>query len=403
MLRLTGDLTTLKDGLARSLPPLVQAAAVIPAATAALFWVNRGFGMVTLLGLALSLAMIAVTAGHLRKAHEALRNARARLAADMAERVPIAPELARLRRRGRELSRLGKATARLRERSERRLVWVEMLRASPGVMTGALATFILHAGADRGLADGELAAALAALGLLAYTLAELAEALDRLLGWQVAREKLASALKAQEPAAVSEEGRVRLGTRRISVQLAFAAGVASPVRLDLEPGARGAIRAKDPARLVQCLTGKVVDDRVRILVDDIPLHRLSAGTLRRSIHVVDTQPLLLKGSVRRNLCLGLSERPTDENLLTTIEKAGLGALLQQFGGLNGSVPEGGRSMTGKDRTGLAILRAAVQRAGLIVVAASPGELPDGAPAYLERTRSAVLRVVPDVDAGAQIG
>lgn len=243
MLRLTGDLTTLKDGLARSLPPLVQAAAVIPAATAALSWVNRGFGMVTLLGLALSLAMIAVTAGHLRKAHDALRNARTRLAADMAERVPIAPELARLGRRGRELSRLGKATARLRERSERRLVWVEMLRASPGVMTGALATFILHAGADRGLAAGELAAALAALGLLAYTLAELAEALDRLLGWQVARGKLARVLKTEEPAAMPEEGRVRLGTRRISVQLAFAAGVTSPVRLDLEPGARGAIRA----------------------------------------------------------------------------------------------------------------------------------------------------------------
>lgn len=395
MLRLTGDMTTLKDGLARSFPPVLQACALIPAALAALFWVNTGFGAVTMMVLGLSLAVIAGSWGQLRKAHESLRHARAKLAADMAERMPVAPELARLGRRGRELSRLGKATTRLRQKAERRLIWVEVLRACPGVLTGAMAVYVLHAGTRWGLAAGDLAAALAAVGLLTFTLADLSDALDRLVGWRVAHSKLAKALPTAAPIPLGNEDRVRLGGRKLTVRLVLAPEVARPHTLLLGPGARGIVHAKDPVWLLKCLTGKVFDERTRIFVNDTPLSALTAGSVRRSIGVIDAQPVLLKGSVRRNLCLGLMERPTDATLQNRIEKAGLGDLLQRFGGLDGSVSEGGRSFTARDRTGFAALQVAVHRPGLVIVAARPEELSEAASTYVESVGAIVLKLGVD--------
>lgn len=390
MLRLTGDMTTLKDGLARSLPPLVQACTLIPAAVAALFWVKPGYGLVTLTLLALSLGLIVFSVRRLQNAHGALRRERAKLAADMAERMPVAPELARLGRRGRELSRLGKATTRLRQTAERRLIWVEGLRATPGILSGLVATFILHTGAGSGLAAGDLAAALAALGLLTPTLADLSGALDRLVGWQIARGKLVSALPGKAPTALADEGRVRIGGRKLYVNLALAPEVAWPSTLDLAPGSRGTVQAKDPDWLLKCLTGAIFDERVKMLVNGTPLSKLTAGSLRRSIGVISSQPVLLKGSVRRNLCIGLSERPTDVSLQKRIEKVGFADLLAQFGGLDGSVSESGRTMTAKDRTSFAALQAAVIRPGLVIVAASPQELAAEVCAFVETTESTVI-------------
>jgi ABC-type transport system involved in cytochrome bd biosynthesis fused ATPase/permease subunit len=67
MLRLTGDMTAMKDGIARSLPPLVQAAALIPASLLALCLIDLRFGAGALavtgifLGVAVRASFAAVT------------------------------------------------------------------------------------------------------------------------------------------------------------------------------------------------------------------------------------------------------------------------------------------------------------------------------------------------------
>lgn len=393
MMRLTGDMTALKDGLARSLPPMVQAGALIPAAVITLFWIDPRFGTgaLALCGFALGIGLL--TAPQLRLAHVALRQERARLAADLAERLPIAPDLARLGRRDRELSRLSKASDMLRRRAERRMLRAEFLRVLPGILAGIVAVGILYDGASRNVAAGELAAALAALGLLAHTLTELAAALDRLAGWQVARSKLATAFSS--PVGKAPGGRdelERLNGRRVAIDIQLPPGLAEPLSLRLEPGGVGRVHAADPGWLAAVLTGQTRDDRASICVNGVPIDRLTPGSVRRSIGLISPDPVLLKGSIRRNLCLGLTDRPSDELLLKRISKAGLTESLQRFGGLDGPVGEGGRLFAAIDRLHLSALQVAVQRPGLMIVRPAGMDIPREMEAFLKAGSATVLHL-----------
>ncbi len=392
MMRLTGDMTALKDGLARSMPPLVQAGALIPAAVLALFWIDPRFGIgaVALCVGAMGIAM--VTAPRLRFAHVVLRKERARLAADMAERLPIAPDLARLGRRDRELSRLAKATETLRTRAERRLLQAESLRVIPGILSGVLAVGILYDGAARGLAASELAAALAAMGLLAQALVDLAGALDRLAGWQVARNKLAIAFSTSSTARKPSHGLARLEGREVSVDFQVPQSLAQPDRLRLPPGGFGTVHTADPGWLARVLTNQIQDDRVTLALNGVWVGQLTPGSLRRSIGLISPDPILLKGSIRRNLCLGLIDRPTDTAMAERIAMAGLTRGLDRFGGLDGHVGEGGRLLTALDRLYLSALQVAVQRPGLIVARPGDVEIPDEIAAFLRSESATVLHL-----------
>lgn len=401
MLRLTGDMTALKDGLARSLPPLIQAGALIPAAVGALLMIDARFGLGALALAAVSLAAAGFTAPHLRAAHAALRKDRARLAADMAERLPIAPDLARLGRRDRELSRLRKAARGLQRRAVARLVRVEALRAGPGALGGLVAVLVLWDGAARGLAAGEIAATLAALGLMVQTFVELAAALDRLAGWRIARDKLAAAVFAGAPDAHEpREDRIRLSGRNLAFALASEDGQTIPAELNLAPGARAEVLCRDPDHLLAVLTGRAAGRGVRISLGGVAMDALSPGTLRRSIGLIVPAPVLLKGSVRRNLCLGLQDRPADAALCKRIEAAGLSRMLDSLGGLDGRVGEGGRTLTQSDRLGLGALQSAVQRPAVLVVAVERAAFPADVAAYLGQTPATVLWVSAGAAEGA---
>lgn len=398
MLRLTGDMTAFKDGLARSLPPLVQASALIPAAVLALFWMDNRFGLAGLAVVVLSLGAVALSTPRLRMLHEALRRERAKLAADMAERLPIAPELARLGRRDRELARLGKATAALRRKAQIRLAQVETLRALPGMIAGMLAVLILWDGANRTLASGEIAGALAALGILAQTLVELASAVDRMSSWRAARDKLGRALT-QDGVTPRAETKtpVRLSGRALTFAIEAEEGIVSPVRLQLPPGGRARLFASDPERLVRALTLQNIDPSIKVTLNGIPLDALTLGSIRRSIAIVGNTPVVLKGSVRRNLCLGLIDRPTDVNLHRCIVKAGLAAALHSLGGMDGHIGEGGRSLSADCRIKLAALQSVAQRPAIVIVSVGRAELPTEVVAYLDGIPASVLMIEASID------
>lgn len=393
MMRLTGDMSALKDGLARSLQPLVQALALLPAAVLALFWIDLrfGFSALALCGCAIGIGFL--TAPRLRMAHVSLRKERARLAADVAERLPIAPALARLGRRDREMHRLTKATETLRQKAEWRRFQAEVLRVLPGLFATILAVGILYDGTERKLSAGELAAALAATGILAQTLIELAGAIDRLVGWQVARGRLASAFSTSaDMSARRPSGLERLEGREVTVDFCALQGLAEPEHLRLSPGELGTIRASDPEWLARVLTKQTQDDRVHLSLNGIAVHCLTPGSVRRALCLISPNPILLKGSVRRNLCLGLMERPTDEQLLKRISKAGLTGSLQKFGGLNGHIGEGGRHFAAIDRLSFSGLQAAVQRPALIVVRPADVDLPNEIETFLKSGSATVLRL-----------
>jgi ATP-binding cassette, subfamily B, bacterial len=389
MLRLTGDMTAFKDGLSRSLPPIIQAGSLIPTALVVLFWIDARYGLGGVGVVVISLGITAFSAPRLLHHHAMLRQTRAKLAADMAERLPIAPDLARFGRRKRELSRLGRATTALRQMALNRLVQVEVLRALPGAIGGLPAVFILSDGAARGLAAGEIAAGLAALGILVRTCADIAVALDRLAGWHIAREKMTRAF-ALDVVKAKPAGLVRLSGRSLTIHLQASGGVMVPDQVHVPPGGRATLFAADRFRLLQAVTGQSTDPEIRVSLNGMPLAALTIGTIRRSIAVLGASPIVLKGTLRRNLCLGLMGRPTDQTLHRRIAKACLTTTLNRLGGLDGHIGEGARALTMKDRLRLAALQAAVQRPALLIVTARRADLLPELSGYLDSELATIL-------------
>ncbi len=395
MLRLTGDMTTLKDGMARSLPLVLQAAALVPAATLALMLIDPRFGAIGVVLTALTLAVLALARVSVTQAHKDLRSTRAKLVADMAERLPLAPDLARFGRRQVEVSRLAKAGRALHGKAATRLIRAEGLRALPSGLAGLCAVAVVWDGVHRGLAAGEIAAGLAALGVLGHALVELATALDRLAGWKVARDTLARHLaegRALENLHQPEPVRLARVTGNLSV--IAAPGLTNPARLDLAPGAHGVITAADPERLLRLLSGQQAHPDVSVMLDGIMMDALSSGSIRRNIGTLTPAPILLKGSLRRNICLGLTERPDDATLLRRLEKAGLGPTLVHLGGLDGPIPEDGRTLSPADRMRISAVRAAVQRPKVLLICPLGLPLPGDVQAYTDTCAGTVVRIDP---------
>lgn len=396
MLRLTGDMTTLKDGISRSLPLVLQAVALVPAGLLALVLIDPRFALAGAALTGLTLAGLALTRRSLSEAHRDLRNTRARLVADLAERLPIAPDLARLGRRQAEVARLDSAGRALHQKSAVRLIRAECLRALPGGLAGLCAVAVMWDGARRGLAAGEIAGALAALGVIGHALVELAGAVDRLTGWQIARGTLARHLAEPEgPDAAQRPEPVRLGHVTGQVKVVAAPGMTKPAELCLAPGSRGAISSFDTDWLLRLLSGQDMHPDVSVMLDGIAVHRLTPGSIRRNIGILSAAPLLLKGSVRRNLCLGLTERPDDATLLKRLAKAGLGPSLARLGGLDGSVPENGRALSHADRFLLSVLRAAVQRPRVLLVGPDVLPLPEDVAGYVAQSGATVIETRRD--------
>jgi ABC-type transport system involved in cytochrome bd biosynthesis fused ATPase/permease subunit len=77
--------------------------------------------------------------------------------------------------------------------------------------------------------------------------------------------------------------------------------------------------------------------------------------------------LVLTGSLRRNLALGLLRRPSDVRLRKAARAAGLRAVMDRIGGLDGVLSEGGRSLTAADRSALSLARILLGQPLLVLV------------------------------------
>jgi len=102
--------------------------------------------------------------------------------------------------------------------------------------------------------------------------------------------------------------------------------------------------------------------------DDAPLSTLSVASVRAQLAWVPQEPVLLSGSVRENLSLGLATTPPDEELWKTLEQAHavdfVRALPKQ---LDEAVGERGSRLSGGQRQRLAIARAFLRKPSLLLL------------------------------------
>ncbi|XHA18523.1 cysteine/glutathione ABC transporter ATP-binding protein/permease CydC [Citrobacter farmeri] len=163
--------------------------------------------------------------------------------------------------------------------------------------------------------------------------------------------------------------------------------------LQVNPGEHIAILGRTgcgKSTLLQLLTRAWDPQQGGILLNDRPIAALNEATLRKTISVVPQRVHLFSATLRDNLRLAAPDA-SDEQLTDTLRRVGLEKLLDDTG-LNSWLGEGGRQLSGGELRRLAIARALLHDAPLMLL----DEPTEGLDAT---TESQMLELLADVMRG----
>ncbi|HEM6627732.1 TPA: cysteine/glutathione ABC transporter ATP-binding protein/permease CydC [Citrobacter farmeri] len=138
--------------------------------------------------------------------------------------------------------------------------------------------------------------------------------------------------------------------------------------LQVNPGEHIAILGRTgcgKSTLLQLLTRAWDPQQGEILLNDRPIAALNEATLRKTISVVPQRVHLFSATLRDNLLLAAPDA-SDEQLADTLRRVGLEKLLDNTG-LNSWLGEGGRQLSGGELRRLAIARALLHDAPLMLL------------------------------------
>ena len=140
------------------------------------------------------------------------------------------------------------------------------------------------------------------------------------------------------------------------------------ITLDIPAGAHVAILGRTgcgKSTLLQLLTRAWDPRQGQILLNDTPLADISEAALRQAISVVPQRVHLFSATLRDNLLLA-APAASDDQLRTVLGQVGLQKLLEDEG-LNSWLGEGGRQLSGGELRRLAIARALLHDAPLMLL------------------------------------
>ena len=376
-LRFVGDLGAVRSWVSSGVARALSAAIVLPGTGLVLFWLSLTLAVSAAGPLLVALVLMAALAPVMAPLHRRLRRARAKLAADMTERLPVAPELVRLGRRRKERARLSRRTWAVVRAALTRRGLSASLRALPELGTAVSACALLYIASERGVAPADAAAALAVLGILGGPLRDLAGAWDRYQAWRVARDRCLDLLgiapvstgrvhPASRRSAASRESPAPLGVRFERV----GGGVLRAVNGAVAPGEKVALvgpNGTGKSTLLAMAGGFEPCDRGATLSGRdgkfVPATDAPPGT---ALFLGPRTPILA-GSLRRALSLGISPRPDDAALREIAGAYGLAGLVERLGGLDGRVSEAGRNLSVGEARRLMLVRAALTTAPLLLL------------------------------------
>jgi len=267
--------------------------------------------------------------------------------------------------------------ARLHARALSRAAWA---RSSVPALTevlaaGAVALALAWAGGRAGVAPERLVSLLAALVLLYQPAKDLGRTTQFATQAAAATERLAEVLDTVHPVSDSAGARPAPAlTRGIALE-----------RVEVRYGDRPALRGLElllPVGQVTALVGPsgagkstvaalllrfVRPDAGRILWDGVDLDRYTTASLRSRMALVTQEPLLFSGTLRDNLLLARPEA-TPEALAEAARLAHADAFVGALPrGWDTPLGEGGTGLSGGERQRLALARAVLRDAALLVL------------------------------------
>jgi len=392
-LRFVGDLSAARNWVGRGLAHVISAAFVLPGAALVLWLLDPALARAALWPMAATAGAMIVLAAGLVARHRRLRRRRSSIAVSAMERIALAPELDLMGRTAQELDRLDTAGTELRRRATDRATLSGLMRLLPQAGAALAGAMMLWRAAGAGVTPGTVAAGLSVLAILALPLRQLADSADRYASWRVARARALALLEMESAPRESLHVGAPVGVRLTGVRVAGA-------RIDarIPPGALARITGPTGAGK-SCLAALIAGlDRptAGVIAYDAP-----ASGLPHIAHV-GALPVILQGSLRRTLTLGLRPRPGQHACREALEAFGLAALAARLGGLRGRLGEGGRTLSEGEALRLALARTALAEPDLVVIDCARLHADPEGPVLISalRGRTAATLVITEPDGDA---
>ena len=387
-LRFVGDLAAVRGWVSLGLARMISSLIVLPLATAALFLLNPHLGVAAAIPIATGMLAMALVGPKLGPAHRRLRSRRARLAADMSERVPHAPELRLLGRVQTETRHILKRTDKLIDAALQRARGAALLRAIPDAVSGLAATGVFFAALASNASGAEAAGALAAVALMIQPLRDLAGVWDRHRGWRVARDKCAGLLAVPRLTRHSKAKAAALDNVPQSLCFAQAStGTVSAIDVIAAPGEKVAIVGPNGAgksTLLSLAAGLEKPSKGSVTLGGRGIVSLSAVERRKLIALLGTRSPILAGSLRRALTMGFDGDRDDQAIEACAKSFGLGDVIDRLGGLSGKVAEAGRNLSAGEIRRILMTRVALSNPGLMLLDEPDDALDQDGPALVEK-------------------
>jgi ABC-type transport system involved in cytochrome bd biosynthesis fused ATPase/permease subunit len=193
--------------------------------------------------------------------------------------------------------------------------------------------------------------------------------MDMMSAYKVARLKLQKALS-RPTIALAQQGDIKLNGPISVAAKAVKLGPVQDLYFSLPAGHWGTLQGANgsgKSLLLSAIAGLEDPEQGEIYLSGQSLRTVSRGTLRRKIALISPDCTILRGSLRRVLCLYLLDRPSDRKLQRAVNNAGLSILSERCGGLDGKIKEGARSLSNGERVRISIAQAILANPGLILV------------------------------------
>ncbi len=254
------------------------------------------------------------------------------------------------------------------------------LERKTDVLVGLATALVLYVGARRVLAGaltpGELVVFLTYLKTGLKPLRDLAKYTGRLAKAGASGERILDLLDT-EPDIVDRSWarpapRLRGDVRFEGVELSYAPGVRVLRGLDLSvrPGERIAVVGSSGAgksTLVSLLTRLRDPDEGRVLLDGHDVRDLTVASVRAQVSIVLQESVLFSGTLRDNILFGRPDA-TDAEVEAASRLAGAAGFIDQLpDGYDTVVGERGSTLSGGERQRIAIARAAIRDAPIVVL------------------------------------
>ncbi len=386
-MRFVGDLAAVRGWVSLGVARLISAAIVLPVTGSVLYLLNPDLAKAAALPIVLGLLIMACIGPRLGPAHRRLRARRARLAADMSERAPHAPELRLLGRSEIETQHLRKRTEKLIASALERARGAALLAAVPDAVSGLAAAAVFFTALRSGATGADAAGAMAAVGLLIQPIRDLAGVWDRQRAWAAARDKCEAMLATPKLETARAKQAQPLPPRPQALVFSeVSAGLLNRISVTAPAGRKIAIIGGNGAgksTLLGLAAGLEQPEQGAVLFGDVKPTGLRAAERRRLLALVGKDSPILAGSLRRALTMGVPERPGDAAILAQVETFGLREALDRLGGLDGKVAEAGRKLSAGELRRLLLARAALAAPKLLLLDEPDDALDTDGPALIE--------------------